>query len=121
MPRPESEWFPGPYHVLAGIERLEQHPFPAMGEIVARTGKNIAIMRCPACQAIQFFVVEVTGPADSPTFSRPTRCSAASCRDCGVWFRVVNGRVGSVEPPVKREVPIPEALRGRIHSPPRVE
>jgi hypothetical protein len=120
MPRPSSEWFQGQYKVLAGVERLEQRPRPAPGEIIRHKGGAVVIMRCPACEAIQFFVAKISGRDDAPTLSKPVKCSAGSCRDCGVWFRVVEGRVGSVEPPVAGERHVDPRLARRLKRPSKV-
>lgn len=120
MPRPRDQWFADTFRVLPGVESLAQHPRLRPGEVLRRAGRNVAILRCPACNAIQFFCVEVDGPDDAPTFKRPVRCSAADCRDCGVWFTVLGGRAGPVEPPVERKPEAPAGVRGRIKPPPLV-
>ena len=121
MPLPFERWFQGRYFVVPGIDALEKRPNPRPGEIVRHRGGRVVILRCPACAALQFYAVEMTGPDEAPTFVRPVRCSAGSCRDCGVWFLVVEGAVGPVEPPVERPRKIPTILDGRIKPPPKVE
>jgi hypothetical protein len=121
MPRPVAEWFQGPYRVLSGVESLQQRPNPRPGEIIRHRSKGVAILRCPACNALQFYAVEILGSDDAPSFSRPVKCSATACRACGVWFALVAGAVGPCEPPVERERPVPEGLRRHIRPAPRVE
>lgn len=120
MPRPFADWFQGPFRIVPGVDSLQQRPNPRAGEIIRHRGRNVAILRCPACNALQFFAVEILGTDDAPSFARPVRCSAGACRDCGVWFALVQGAAGPVEPPVERERTLPPVLRGRLKPPPHV-
>lgn len=69
----------------------------APGDIVQRG--PVAIVRCPACAALQFTPQIATGHPEAPDLLAPIRCGAGTCRRCGVWFRIHTGRAQIVEAP----------------------
>lgn len=120
MAKPVGEWFAGPYRVLPGIRRLAERPSPRPGEIIRHNNGGVAILRCPACLSIQFFVIALSGPDEAPTFARQVRCSAGTCRNCGVWFRVVDGTAVAAAPLERGAPKIPAELEDRVRPAPRV-
>jgi uncharacterized protein YbaR (Trm112 family) len=59
------------------------------GDIVQRG--PVAILRCPACAALQFTAQVATGYADAPNLLTPIHCGAGTCRRCGRWFIIHTG------------------------------
>lgn len=69
----------------------------AQGDIVQRG--QVAILRCPACAALQFTAQVATGHADAPNLLTPIHCGAGTCRRCGKWFVIHTGVPRFVEAP----------------------
>jgi uncharacterized protein YbaR (Trm112 family) len=69
----------------------------AVGDIVQRGA--VAILRCPACAALQFTAQTATGHLDAPNLLKPIHCGAGTCRRCGRWFIIHTGLPRFVESP----------------------
>jgi hypothetical protein len=67
------------------------------GDIVQRG--PVAILRCPACAAMQFTAQVATGNPDAPNLLTPIHCGAGTCRRCGRWFIIHTGQPRFVEAP----------------------
>jgi len=104
------DWYSGPFSVSEGISSLQQRPRPGRGEIIIPR-VNQAILRCPACGALQFALVQVTGPATKPTLDRPVRCGAGSCKACGILFTIIDGTAQKAAVPEAFASPLPISAR----------
>lgn len=67
------------------------------GDIIQRG--PVAILRCPACAALQFTPQVVTGHQDAPNLLTPIHCGAGTCRRCGRWFIIHTGMPRFVRKP----------------------
>jgi uncharacterized protein YbaR (Trm112 family) len=67
------------------------------GDII-QSGR-VAILRCPACAAIQFTPQAVTGLPEAPNLLKPIHCGAGTCRRCGKWFVIHTGAPRLVDAP----------------------
>lgn len=67
-------------------------------EDIVRSGR-VAILRCPACAAIQFTPQPVTGLPEAPNLLVPIHCGAGTCRRCGKWFIIHTGVPRLVDAP----------------------
>jgi len=117
-----SEWYDGPYKVLDGVDQMARRPRPGRGDIIAHRSGAL-VLRCPACNALQFTRGTVFNAKESPTIDRPIHCGSGHCQKCGVWFSIKNGRALPAKAPEKTKLKIPEKLaRAGVHeAPPRPE
>ncbi len=93
---------------------------PVRGEIV-RHRSGAVVLRCPACNSIQFAHSPITGPDDAPTLLKPIQCGAGNCKRCGVWFSVDAGKTVITEAPETPVRPIPAKLRrGGVKEAPKL-
>lgn len=83
-----SDWEGKSYFLNEEIDSLGAKPFLASGEII-RHKAGAHILRCPACNAVQFVANELQGEASAPTFAKPLRCA---CVRCACEFRIRSGK-----------------------------
>jgi hypothetical protein len=104
----ELPFYNGPYIVLPREMDSIRKVTPSLGEVM-RQRSNVLVLRCPACRALQFTAASISGPDDSPTTS-PIHCGAGTCKRCGIWFKLVDGRAALVPAPVDPTPPVPAKL-----------
>lgn len=103
-------WYDGNFVVVPGDHRRTR---PKRGEIFQHhklsrgpDGKPNPTdryrLRCPRCGASSWYVGELMGTEEVPTFPNPLRCGCSA--RCGVTFRIRSGKAEEVDP-VERAVP----------------
>lgn len=114
----KTAWYDGPYSVVEGVDSLGMMPHIRRGQIIAHQSGAV-ILRCPACNAMQFGAAKVLNSPEKPTLDRPLQCGSGHCKKCGVWFQIVNGKAVPAESPNKEKGEIPRKLfRAGVRPPP---
>lgn len=114
-----GDWYNGQYRVVQGIDELGRTQLGRGDIIVHKSG--MLILRCPACNAMQFGQASVLNSPDAPTLSKPLQCGSGHCKRCGVWFSIRNGKASEAESPVNAQTEIPDRLKKAGVGPARVE
>ena len=114
-----GDWYDGPFRVVPGVEELGRMPHIGQGDILKHKSGAV-VLRCPACNAMQFARAKVMNSDETPTLDQPIQCGAGHCKKCGVWFTVKNGRAQKAEKPKPKKTELPDKLKKAGVGPPRV-
>lgn len=105
--RPPDNWTERTYHVVPDETLARQLK---AGEIL-RHRSGVLLLKCPACNALQFVVAKVEGPDQAPTVDKPVTCGNGVCLKCAVTFRIRSGHVVEAPAPETKQATIPDHLR----------
>ena len=115
-----SDWYDGPFKVVPGVEELGKMPHIRQGDILIHKSGAV-ILRCPACNAMQFGRAKVLNSPETPTLDQPLQCGSGHCKKCGVWFSIRNGKAEPSEKPEHKKTELPDKLVKAGVGPARVE
>lgn len=115
-----SGWYDGPFKVVEGIDTLGKMPHIGRGDIIAHKSGAV-VLRCPACNAMQFGRAAVLNSKEAPTLDRPLQCGSGHCKKCGVWFTIRNGEARPAKKPEQKRTAIPDKLTAAGVGPAKVE
>lgn len=114
---PPDNWTERTYHVVPDETLARQL---RAGEIL-RHRSGVLLLKCPACNALQFVVAKVEGPDQAPTVDKPVTCGNGVCLKCAVTYRIRSGKVVEAQAPEPKQATIPDHLRrAGVRSPPLV-
>jgi len=99
-----GQWYEGQYKVLDKVGKLSEQPRLATGDIL-RHDSGALILRCPACNAMQFTRAEIYNAETRPTLDRAIQCGSGHCQKCAVWFTIEKGKAVLATPTEKKKPP----------------